>query len=1043
MPMSVHEKESGTHDVTDEKPIPGFMPLVRLILKNTRRNFFASLPTTIFFAVLTYIGYTVFIIFLNNGYDKLSFPGAALLGLGGGMLTGISGGVIFMLLSGLTVGLLTNAYRKGAGTAVVEFFSSPARVFAYFRQAGDLAMAGLLSGAGISLVTGSLLTGCANVAMAIGVSMLLFSRAGQVLALLLRSAWASTYGAVQGVRGAEFGSAAGHVALMGAALGFVVKSVLPRSGAALGIAFLIAALVLAKGRGKTSPGSTGMFLLSLAVCGAAGAGCAWAHDGGWKENKENFWIWVKTLGALISLLTGLGPAAGIMLGPAFVRALLQVADDGLPPEMTEEKPRREDSEPPKQPPPDLTPLVDPETGRTLPVQDGRYEGGSPGQVWYDGRWMDRSAVERLFAEKEEAWERDRQRWYDERTGEWEQRVKEQREREGFVHDRDKDAYVPGESHPDVIEERRRREAERLDDFIERNVKDLKRQDFLQELVDRVRTNGGDLDALRRAIKDSTVGAEQQLSMGDAESGLAEAEAFQDSAEYAVQVRDWAQRANRAIGHFVPGIGPIINMVQSGASGAAQGYEEGGWHGAFTSAAARGVDFLVQHYTGVSGTGSAFRNAYGTEYTRDEDGTLVSPLDRLAGGIWHSTVDQYDPRVYYERYQKAQGIGDYVDMGLDVWDAKDDVQRLREKVRGLTRGEGHGDGDADGETRLRRARASSESEDGLQRPRDSSELGGDYEGKKPPLRPDGRRVGDRSPDGVYDIDLDNQTDSLNKYRRSGLDGEVFQPQVAPKDCTVAVISKVTGQSYDEAETRMKDLRGHLRDDSGRIIGEHEGGLRRDRLGDALERSPDFDKERVQTKKTGTIDLENGEHLRTIKERLDRGERIVASMNDPDLRAGHAVEVKGVTVDKDGVTRLVVDDPRRGPLEIPVADVKEKNLLDLENSYYVKKNEFHEDYKAMLEARKAGDQAGADRHAARMLARDYEKFKGMVAEGRIDPDTAERAVRTHQDIIRAGVGEGAERVRRMGALLGGETPDGREGGSPVIRHTWSPGGGHGAG
>jgi len=1033
--MSVQDKESGIHDMTHAGPVPGFMPLLRLIMKNTFRNFFKSLPITIFFAVLTYIGYTIFIIFLNNGYDKLAFPGAALLGLGGGMLTGLSGGVIFMLLSGLMVGLLTNAYRKGPGKAVVEFFAAPAMVFSYFGQAGDLAMAGLLSGAGISLVTGSLLTGCGNVAMAIGVSMLLFSRAGQVLALLLRSAWASTYGAVQGVRGAEFGMAAGHVALMGAALGFVVKSVLPRSGAALGIAFLIVALVLAKGKGKKSPGSIGMFLLSLAVCGAAWAGCAWAHDGGWKENKENFWIWIKTLGALISLLTGLGPAAGIMLGPAFVRALLQIADDGLPPEMTGEKPRREDSEPQKQPPPDLTPLIDPETGQTLPIQDGRYEGGMPGQVLYDGRWMDRSDVERLFSEKEEALERDRRRWYDERSGEWEQRVKDQREREGFVYDRDRDAYVPGESHPDVIEERRRREAERLDDFIERNVKDLKRQDFLQELVDRVRNNGGDMDALRRAIKDTTVGAEQQLSMGDAESSLAEADALQESEEYAVQVRNWAQRANRAIGHFVPGIGPIINMVQSGASGAAQGYEEGGWRGAFTSATAQGVDFLVQHYTGVPGSGTAFRNAYGTEYTRDKDGNLVSPLDRLVGGIWHSTVDQYDPRVYYERYQRAQGIGDYVDMGLDVWDVKDDVDKLREKVRDLTRGDVNGDAHAEPERR--RALEAEEPTQGRRRPRDTSELGGDYE-EKPPVRSDGRRMGDRGSDGVYDLDLDNQTDPLNKYRRSGVDGEVFQPQYAPKDCSVAIISKVTGQSYEEAEARIRDLRGHLRNEKGEIIGEHEGGLKRRRLAEALERSPDVDVEPVQPKKGGPIDLENEEHVRNIKERLQRGERIAVSMNEPDLKAGHAVEIKGV-ITEDGVTKLQIDDPKRGPLVIPVSDVKEQNLLDLEHSHFVKNNEFHEDYRAMQEARSAGDQGAADRHAARMLARNYEKFKGMVAEGRIDRETAERAVRVHQDIIRSGVGEGTERTRRMGTLLGGETPDGQEGGKPVIRHTWSPGGG----
>jgi hypothetical protein len=96
-------------------------------------------------------------------------------------------------------------------------------------------------------------------------------------------------------------------------------------------------------------------------------------------------------------------------------------------------------------------------------------------------------------------------------------------------------------------------------------------------------------------------------------------------------------------------------------------------------------------------------------------------------------------------------------------------------------------------------------------------------------------------------------------------------------------------------------------------------------------------------------------------------------------------------------------------------------------------FADDYKAMQKALARGDEAAADQYATRMLVKNYEKFKGMVAEGKIDPNTAQRAVRTHQEIVREGIKEGTERTKRMGDLL----QDGKDG--SVIKRTWAAGGG----
>jgi hypothetical protein len=1000
-----------------------FWPLLKLILRNTWQQFLKNLPWTILFAILTYIGYTLFIIFLNNGYAKTEVPGAALLGLGGGILTGLSGGVIFMLVSGLVAGLVSNAFRRGPGEALLEFFRTPKRVFDYVSEAGDLALASFLSGAGISLVIGYVLTGFGNIATAVGVSLLLFSRAGTVLALLVRSAWNSTYGVAQGMRGLSFGIAAGHVALMGATAGFVIKSVLPAWGTALGIIFLIAALVLAKGKGKSPSDITGL-LIFLSILWIMQACPLLAHDGGWIENDRNFWKWVMTLGALFSLLTGLGPAAGILFGAAFVQALLGIADS-LPPDFDPsdrqpEKPR--EPEKPAQPQKDAEsqpPLIDPETGQPLIVQDGRYEGGRPGQVWYQDRWMDRGQAQQIIADKEAEYERDRQKWFNERSAEWEKNVQQNREREGFVYNREQDAWVPGANHPETIEAQRNQDAEKLNDFIDRNVKDPTRADFLQNLVDRVKENGGDLDALRQAIKDNTVGADQQRNMGDAESNLAEADAWKESENYATEVQKWSQRANRAIGHFVPGMGGIINMVQGGAYGTVQGYEEGGWRGALSAAAAQGADAALQHYTGAPGIGSALREQVGSGYERDKDGNLVSPLDRMASRVWHNFADQYDPRVYADRVKNAQGIGDLVDVGLDAWDARDDLRDFKNKLTGTDQPDGQvnreteteeagarrphdEDGprrrpDEDQPVKTRRpgeevgarpdegetpgdrrsdesvgARKPDREEPGRQKPPDEDqpvktrrpgeeagtrsdesepasgrkpdesaggrkpdgeegELGGDRKDRRP-TREDGRKLGEQDSDGAYNIDMDNKTkNTLQQYQAQIRPGDrPWQPQGETMDCTVATISSVTGQSYEhlDANENFNKLRSDLSTE-----GDHQGGLQRDRLHEAL-RAAGADAEPVIPRGTeGGPKPGSDEFVRNLEDRINRGEKVVVSMNDPDTGGGHAVHIKGV-VTENGITKLQVEDPRRGPLEIPAAVVDKRNLFDWENSYYVK-------------------------------------------------------------------------------------------------------------
>jgi hypothetical protein len=125
---------------------------------------------------------------------------------------------------------------------------------------------------------------------------------------------------------------------------------------------------------------------------------------------------------------------------------------------------------------------------------------------------------------------------------------------------------------------------------------------------------------------------------------------------------------------------VINAWQNAAYGTVQGYEQGGWRGAFTSAAAQLVDELVENYTQVPSTGTAFRDAYGTGYEKDKDGNWTSPMDRFASSLLHGVTDQYDPTKYIDRYQEADGFGDCFDIGMDIMEAIGDVRDLGGRVQ---------------------------------------------------------------------------------------------------------------------------------------------------------------------------------------------------------------------------------------------------------------------------------------------------------------------------------------------------------------------------
>ncbi|MFQ5412243.1 MAG: hypothetical protein ACE5EC_08085, partial [Phycisphaerae bacterium] len=276
-----------------------FGPLIRFIGRQTAKRFVKQLPLTILMMAGLFVLNMYIIAYKNDGYGKFK-PGDRALGLGMNVISGgLSGGLVLGVVMTVGFGFLINAVRRGPSKAVGELARLPQDIARYFNDAGALALSGLAGGAGLAMLLGCLINGYANLAMAVGMGAMLRSGGGRVIALLLRAAWASTYGTVQGSQGKTFTVQAGYVAMFGGSMGFVLKSTLSTGvGFVGGVGLLILALVLATQSRAQGGQALSSLLLSIALLNPlALVPELYAHDGGRWETGGSFSGWIKTDGA--------------------------------------------------------------------------------------------------------------------------------------------------------------------------------------------------------------------------------------------------------------------------------------------------------------------------------------------------------------------------------------------------------------------------------------------------------------------------------------------------------------------------------------------------------------------------------------------------------------------------------------------------------------------------------------------------------------------------------------------------------------------------
>jgi hypothetical protein len=315
---------------------------------------------TIVYAVLYTLilwgAYFSIMAFKNDGFNGASAFDRA-LGWGGGdkiqVMAGLNGGLFIAVVITLMVGMYSIVRKQGIRGAIAGLMSIPGDIKRYFSDAGELALAGLVSGAGVGLVIGSVVSGYTSIALALGVGALIVSTGGQTIALLIRSFWDSTYG-MAGRRsgGSTFNKYTGYVAMMGTSLGFVLRIYINTwtTSAVLGVILLIIAIFLSS-RGGRAAGQVMLYVLGAYVLleWVSELSVVMADDRGPVELHMKFSEWYKSEhGKIISKIarnqaTATGLSASLLT--TFARSMTKVLQSGMPggTEYDEEGERKWDS----------------------------------------------------------------------------------------------------------------------------------------------------------------------------------------------------------------------------------------------------------------------------------------------------------------------------------------------------------------------------------------------------------------------------------------------------------------------------------------------------------------------------------------------------------------------------------------------------------------------------------------------------------------------------------------------------------------------------
>jgi len=543
----------------------------------------------------------VYFMAMAEGYNDI--PGGSWTTGRGNLMHGT---LLWTLASTVVFGVVGYWWSVGTERFIQGFVKLPESLGALFGRVNGAHVA-LLWGFAVALFGSTVMSRWICAAAAVVVALSLPTVAGRVVSSMLFKVWSQILRQIapgkqlkpQGMLAVAVGMLGGGAAL---AVGGLVGSTTLKLGGSFVCA--IAAFILTF---AAAPPAT-----ATALCLAALVVFAWqwidpaalfADDGGWKESGGNLRGWVKSSGAgkVMSYATGgaLGAALGGALGPAIGGLIGNLSPDDpwwidIPEGDEGEEGEADDR------------VVDPYTGDELPrwtpdSPEGSRGPGEPGQVLFQGRWVDPADARQFFDESEAA-DRRRQaesdRFHDESVDKSTQWLEDSDERA----DRREQQILEDAEREAAEENADERRARAYEDQINRATGDLTGEQA--EAVDRILrgidTNDPspeDLDELTRLAH-----AIHNLRQGASEFEGAEAE--QDALDwqgYETGARR-VEQAGRRAGYYLEG-GPIgmalgggiTDAIFDGAGAAGRGDLEGVgaamWNGAVAGTFGRAGDKL--------------------------------------------------------------------------------------------------------------------------------------------------------------------------------------------------------------------------------------------------------------------------------------------------------------------------------------------------------------------------------------------------------------------------------------------------------------------
>ena len=324
--MSSQEKvpprtQAATRQAVAQGGVPQkFFPLLLYIAWATVKSFFTKFPMMlIWMALLGILGWLLHTILLatSNGLVETG-PIAQILNINN---NGIATTIIWTVGSGLLFSLIGQKFfAKGEKPPKQPPLSET------FREAGGLALPGMVAVAGVSLIIGIAAGGWGSIALAVGIAGTMLSAGGSVVGLLVSSAWSSTYGRQQNIKAKKFSMSTGKVAMVGGIAALILSFFLPWWGKImLGLAFLVLAFYLANGRSKPA---TAMFLAILLTAIIADIAAQLfnvlpvsAHCGTLDEAGNNWITWWNWNGSAQVRNAGVAPGIGAAIAAPLAGAM--------------------------------------------------------------------------------------------------------------------------------------------------------------------------------------------------------------------------------------------------------------------------------------------------------------------------------------------------------------------------------------------------------------------------------------------------------------------------------------------------------------------------------------------------------------------------------------------------------------------------------------------------------------------------------------------------------------------------------------------------